>query len=408
MELEETSSQKKSTVRPGFADWLSTTNDLTSRFVAAGRIPGLINIAGGLPAPQTFPVKELSVLSQQAVEQFSQDTLGYGPTDGLPDLRDAIAARYSTGSLRLSRKNVLITASGTQALSLIGKVLLEENSVVAGQFPMYAGALDAWRPRRPRYRSLSFEAGSADAVETLAGAQFAYSVPNFSNPTGKLVDLPTRQALVDASHRTGTWLVEDDPYGSLYYDTPPLPRLIELSASQSKDEFYDGTVIYLGTLSKELVPGLRVAWVIAAHTMIEALTTAKQSSDLCSNGLAQHLALGSLKGGLIERLRPQTLQLYRERRDALVTAMTEHLTEWFEWQIPVGGMFVWATARNLSLNTDALASVAADAGVLVAPSSVFDPLGQDRSALRLNFTLNPPDQLHEAIRRLASVLRKMP
>ena len=391
--------------RTGFAKWLSNTNDLTSRFVAAGRIPGLINIAGGLPAPETFPVEGLARLSQAVVREFPHDCLGYGPTDGLPELRDAIAARFSTPSLRLDRSNVLITAGGTQALDLIGKVLLETGSVVAGEFPMYAGALDAWRPRQPRYWRLVV--GEGDIDFSSSDAQFVYSVPNFSNPTGKLVGLDARRALVDAAYRAGIWVIEDDPYGSLYYDTAPLPRLIELSADFSPGGKYRGPVIYLGTLSKELVPGLRVAWVIGSSDIVDKLKSAKQSADLCSNGMAQRIALAAMQSGLVERLRPRILGLYRERRDALAAAMREHLSDWFEWEVPVGGMFIWAVARDRSLDTDLVVSAALDAGLLVGPGSVFDPLGQDRSGIRLNFTLNPPDRFHEAVRRLATALRTL-
>ncbi|WP_076860170.1 aminotransferase-like domain-containing protein [Bradyrhizobium mercantei] len=390
-------------VRPAFANWLSSTNDLTSRFVAAERVPGLINIAGGLPAPETFPVEELAALSQAVVREFPRDSLGYGPTDGLVELRDAIASRFSTQSLRLDRSNVLITAGGTQALDLIGKVLLEAGGVVAGEFPMYAGALDAWRPRQPRYHCLRAEAGDLDLSS--AKAQFVYAVPNFSNPTGKLVGLAARRALVDAAHRTGVWIVEDDPYGSLYYDETPLPRLIELSADLAPGEAYRGPVVYLGTFSKELVPGLRVAWAIGSPDIIQALTTAKQSAALCSNGMAQRIALAAMRGGLTERMRPKLLGLYRERRDALAAAMDEHLSDWFEWDVPVGGMFIWATARDRSLDTDAVVSAGLKTGVLVAPGRVFDPQGEDRSGLRLNFTLNPPDRLDEAVRRLGAAMR---
>jgi 2-aminoadipate transaminase len=175
----------------------------------------------------------------------------------------------------------------------------------------------------------------------------------------------------------------------------------------SPGEIYRGPVVYLGTLSKDLVPGLRVAWVIGSSDIIDALRSAKQSADLCSNGMAQRIALAAMQSGLIERLRPRILELYRERRNALAAAMLEHLSGWFEWEVPVGGMFIWAVACDRSLDTDLLVSAALSAGVLVGPGSVFDPLGQDRSSIRLNFTLNPPDRLHEAVRRLATAMRTL-
>lgn len=394
-------------LRPAFARWLGGTNDVTRRFLAAGRIPGLINIAGGLPAPELHPGAAVAELARAVIAEHPQDTLGYGPIEGLPELRDALAARFATPELRLGRENVLITTSGMQGLDLIGKALLEEGGLIAGQFPTYLGALDAWRPRRPAYRSLVLEASGFDAVAAMAGAQFTYTVPNFSNPTGRLVGLPLRQALVDAAHRTGVWLIEDDPYGALHYDGAPLPRLLDLSGGRRRGPLYDGPVVYMGTLSKEIAPGLRIGWVIAAPAMIEALTMAKQGSDMCTSGVTQRIALAALESGLIERLRPAIVGLYRERRDALCTALAQHLAEWFDWEVPVGGMFVWAVARDPALDTDRLFQAGLEAGVCVTPSSVFDPAGRNRRALRLNFTLNPPERLAEAVRRLAAAVRTL-
>jgi 2-aminoadipate transaminase len=393
--------------RPVFARWLGTTNEVTRRFLGAGRIPGLINIAGGLPAPELYPAAELAAFAKQAIEEHPAETLGYSPIEGLPDLRDALAARFSTQALKLGRENVIVTASGLQGLDLIGKVLVEEGGLIAAQFPTYLGALDSWRPRQPRYRHLDLEDPSLDPVAAMQGAQFAYTVPNFSNPTGRLVGLPMRRALVEAAHQTGTWLVEDDPYGGLHYDGPPLPRLIALSGERQPGQIYDGPVVYMGTLSKEVVPGLRIGWLIAAPAMIEALVMAKQGADMCTSGVTQRMALAAFESGLIERLQPEIVAVYRARRDALCAAMAEHLSDWFDWEVPVGGMFVWAVARDPALDTDRLWSVALEAGVCVSPSSVFDSSGTNRRALRLNFTLNPPDRLAEGIRRLAAALKTM-
>jgi 2-aminoadipate transaminase len=393
--------------RPAFARWLGTTNDITRTFLAAGRIPGLINMAGGLPAPETFPVAALAGIAGEVIAAHPQEVLGYGPIEGLPDLRDALAARFSSAALPLTRANVLVTSGGMQGLDLIGKVLLEDGGLIAGQFPTYLGALDAWRPRSPTFRNMLIEEEGFDPVAAFEGAQFAYTVPNFSNPTGKLVGTGMRQALVAAAHRTGTWLVEDDPYGTLHYDGAPLPRMIELSARARPGQPYDGPVVYMGTLSKEIAPGLRIGWVIAAPAMIEALTMAKQGSDMCTSGVTQRIALAALEAGLIEQIQPAILDLYHRRRDALCAAMAEHLSGWFDWEVPVGGMFVWAVARDPQLNTDLLLPHAMAAGVCVAPSSVFDAAGENRRALRINFTLNDAATLAEGVRRLAAALMTM-
>lgn len=390
--------------RPAFAPWLGQGNDVTAVFLAAGQVPGLINLGGGLPDPALFPTGELAELAAQAIRSQPQDCLGYGPIPGLPGLRDRIAARLSTDRLRLTRDNVLITSGGMQGLDLVGRVLMQPGAVIAAQSPAYLGALDAWRPHGPLYRPMRTEQPGFDADAALAGAQFAYAVPNFSNPSGRLVPLHERQALVAAAHRSGTWLIEDDPYGLLHYDGAALPRLLELSAAEQPGP-YAGPVIHMGSLSKELTPGLRIGWVVAAPEMIAALTMAKQGADMCSSGLSQVLALRALETGLIARNLPRVLASYRARRDALCDAMAAHLADQLDWQRPVGGMFVWARARDARLDTDRLLDQALQHGTCISPSSVFDPEGQDRSGLRLNFTLNPPDRLDEACQRLARAIR---
>ncbi|KMO10052.1 PLP-dependent aminotransferase family protein [Methylobacterium platani] len=386
--------------RPAFARWMGTTNQVTRTFLSAGAIPGLINLGGGLPDPSIFPTGRLAEFARRAVAEHPGEALGYGPIEGLAPLRDAVARRFSSPALPLTRANVLVTTSGMQGLDLLGKVLLDEGGLIAGQYPTYLGALDAWRPRAPSFRNLMLAAPGFDAEAALAGAQFAYAVPNFSNPTGRLVDLETRRALVAAAHRTGTWLVEDDPYGTLHYDGAPLPRLIDVSAQAAPGESYAGPVIYMGTLSKEIAPGLRIGWIVAAPAMIEALTLAKQGSDLCTSGVTQRVALSAIETGLVDEIRPALVALYRERRDALCAALGAHLSEWFDWEVPVGGMFVWALAKDPGFDTDALLTHALAAGICFSPSSVFDATGTNRRGMRLNFTLNPPERLDEGMRRL--------
>jgi 2-aminoadipate transaminase len=163
----------------------------------------------------------------------------------------------------------------------------------------------------------------------------------------------------------------------------------------------------MGTLSKEIAPGLRIGWVIAAPEMIEALTLAKQGSDMCTSGVTQRIALGALEAGLIEQIQPSIVDLYRSRRDALCAAMTEHLAGAFQWKVPSGGMFVWAVARDASLDTDVLLKRGMEAGVCVTPSSVFDAAGQNRRAIRVNFTRNEPEKLREGVKRLAAAVHAM-
>lgn len=388
--------------RPAFARWLSQTNDVTQTFLSAGSIPDLVNLAGGLPDPSIWPVQALAAHAHSAVADHPEETLAYPPIDGLPGLRDIIAKRFSRGDLRLTRANVMITTGSMQALDLIGKVLLDPGDAIAAQSPAYLGAIDAWLPRTPTYRPMRLEANDVDIAGQMSAAKFAYTVPNFSNPTGRLVGTDQRRDLVAAAQQTGCWLVEDDPYGALYYDSELLPRLLDLAATGDP---YDGPVIYFGTLSKELAPGLRIGWIIAAPEMIGALTTAKQGSDMCSSGISQRIAQSAFEDGLPEQILPAILSLYRDRRDALCAAMEDNLSDLYDWEKPSGGMFVWATAKDPRIDTDRLMKRGLDHGVCISPSSVFDPEGLDHRSTRLNFTLNPPEKLAEGVRRLAEATR---
>jgi 2-aminoadipate transaminase len=301
---------------------------------------------------------------------------------------------------------VLVTTGGTQGLAALGAALLEPGQSVAAQSPTYLGALDAWRARQPVYRPMDLEDPGFDPRPDMAAAQFAYTVPNFSNPSGRLVDVAQRRALLQAAQDTGCWLVEDDPYGGLFYDAPPLPSLLELSATGTEAP-YDGPVIYLGTVSKELAPGLRIGWVIAAPEAIAALSAAKQGMDMFSSGLCQVITALALDRGLMAEAQETMCALYRTRRDAFCDALERHLAGEFTWTRPSGGMFVWARARDTALDTDALMRAGLEEGVCLSPSSVFDPAHKDRSGMRLNFTLNPPDRLEEGAARLARAVKRL-
>ena len=360
-----------------------------------------------MPEASVYPSEQISAIAQQVITDHPAETLGYGPIEGLPDLRSYIAERFSSDTLKLSAEHVLITTSGMQGLDLIGKVLLDQGDTVAVQFPTYLGALDAWRPRQPKLRNMDLQTGDFNPFKDMAGAKFAYTVPNFSNPTGKLIGEDIRKQLVVASEETGAWLVEDDPYGSLNYEGPLPPSALDISSRSQMAVPYDGHVVYLGTMSKLASPGLRIGWAIAAPEMIEALTLAKQGSDMCTSGITQRIALEVLKSGIIEENQPKVVKLYKSRRDALCAAMEEHLSEWFEWEIPEGGMFVWAKARDPRINTDRLFKIAIEEKVCISPSSVFDAHGKYNQGIRTNFTLNNEDNLNEAVRRLAKATRRL-
>lgn len=394
-------------VRQAFAGWLSQSNDITQQFMALGVQPDFISMAGGLPAAEFYPTDAVAASMQTAMKRWGAGMLEYGPIEGFPALRAHIAERVSrqTGR-RFTTDNVLLTTGSMQALDLLGKVMIDPGDRIVAQFPTYVGALDAWRPRLPRYETLDWSAQGSTTIELLRKAKFIYTVPNYSNPTGALVSTASRQSLLEKAVQAGTWLIEDDPYLSLQFDGEAGPSILSLYSRLEPDGPYNGPVIYLGTLSKSIVPGLRVGWAVASNTMIKALALAKQSSDISSSMLTQAIALELLEGGCEAAHVPAIVRHYKERRDALCAAASAELAEWFEWEVPPGGMFVWMRRRHPSIDTDALYSVALHEKVAFVPGSVFDPAAQLRSAMRVNFTRSAPAILQEGVARLAAATKR--
>jgi 2-aminoadipate transaminase len=392
--------------RPDWASWVSTSNDVTGQFLAAAGQPGFVSLAGGLPAADLYPVEAVAAASARALDRWGGTALEYGPVEGFPALRAAIAERMSRatgGSFRT--ENVLLTTGAMQGLDLLGKVLLDSGDLVVAQFPTYLGALDTWRTRTPRYERLSWDPAQPNADTTLRRAKFVYAVPNFSNPTGVLVPQDQRAALLERVTRAGTWLVEDDPYLALQLDGPAGPGLLDLDVAARGSGPYDGPVVYLGTLSKSIAPGLRIGWAVAGPEMIRMLALAKQCSDLSSSMYTHAVALELLDAHVEEAHVPAIVACYRERRDAMYEVALAELGAWFLVDRPSGGMFLWAEARHPGMDTDALYRRALAEGVAFVPSSVFDPDGMLRTAMRLNFTRNSPDVMAEGVRRLARAIR---
>jgi len=386
--------------RPAYAEWLQSTNNISQQFLAFGGRADVVSLAGGLPAAELYPVAAIQAATERALAKHGTAALEYGAIEGFPGLRQLIAARVSaeTGGT-FTAANVLVTTGSMQALDLIGKVLLDAGDLIVAQSPTYLGALDSWRPRGPRYHKLDWDGEDAGIATALAQAKFVYAVPNYSNPTGVLVSQDRRAALLDQVIAAGTWLVEDDPYNSIQLDGPPGPSILSHYTARHTGP-YDGPVIYLGTLSKSLVPGLRVGWVVAAPGMIQTLALAKQASDLSSSMFTHAVALELLEQNFDQEHSRAIVPHYRERRDALCEEASRRLADWFDWDVPVGGMFVWMRNRDRTIDTDELYRFAIEEKVAFVPSSVFDFTGEDRFAMRVNFTRSSPEVIREGVRRL--------
>jgi len=403
-----TSNARRPGERPALASWFSTSNSITQQFMAIGGRPDVVSLAGGLPASEIYPVEAIAAAQERALTRWGTQILEYGAIEGLPALRAAIAERFSaTTGRRFGPENVLLTTGAMQGLDLVGKALVDPGELILSQFPTYLGALDAWRPRMPRYEKLDWSLQAPGHDAALRQAKFVYAVPNYSNPTGVLVSQDERAALLDKVEAAGTWLLEDDPYLPLQFDGPAGPSLLAHHAQRHPNGAYAGPVIYLGTLSKSLAPGLRVGWVVAEASLVATLALAKQSTDIASSLLTQAIALEMIESDFEAQHIPKIVATYRERRDALCAAAATHLSDWFEWEVPPGGMFVWMRAKDDTIDTDALYAHALVENVAFVPSSVFDPSGALKSAMRVNFTRSPPEVLVEGVRRLERAVRRL-
>jgi 2-aminoadipate transaminase len=362
-----------------------------------GARPGVVSFAGGLPAAELFPAAEIEEATQRVIREHGKRALQYGETEGLGELRDWIA-----NSMGARRENVLITTGAQQGLDLLGRVLLNAGDRVVVENPTYLAALSAWRPN-----GVEFLAAPTDAqglrMDTLPALlaqkpKLIYTQPNFQNPTGITFAAERRTELVALAKKNGVAVIEDNPYGDLWFDAPPLKSLFELANDP------EGHVVYLGTFSKTLAPALRVGWVIGSETLLDKLTLAKQSADLQSSTFNQFIALEIARSGLLEKHAPILRAAYRERRNAMLEALQKHFPKDAVWTKPAGGLFVWVRLRA-DLNALELLPRAVENNVTFVPGEDFHADGTGQNTMRLNFSNATVEQIHCGIERLARVLR---
>jgi 2-aminoadipate transaminase len=373
--------------------------------------PDMISLAGGLPDPSLFPADEIRAAADRVLTRHPAAALQYGETEGLPALRDWLASRASRPGFRVNPDNVLIVTGSQQAIDLLGKVFLDPGDRVLVENPTYLALLSAWRPWE-----VDFLAANSDAeglrVEDIALSprdcpKLAYVVPNFQNPQGTTLDLRRREQLVALARQRQFALIEDDPYGLLRFEGEALPSLLDLDAREGREGELDTNVIQLGTFSKVLTPGLRVAWVIAERAVIDRLVQAKQSADLHTSTLCQHIVLELAKQGVIERQLPRLREAYRQKRDTLNHALRRHLPAGTTWTSPAGGMFLLASFPR-AIEAREVLPRALELGVAFVPGDDFHLHGTGRHTLRLNFSHPSPDRLEEGARRLGQALAEQP
>ena len=371
------------------------------------RQPGMISFALGLPPAGLFPVAETRRAAQAVLDAHGGQALQYSETEGLSELRDWIAARYSQPGMSFTRANVLVTSGSQQALDLIGRVFLEEGDAVLAENPTYLALLGAWRPY-----GVDFLAAPCDdegmRVSELGPLlerrpKLLYTTPNFQNPQGTTLSHSRREELVELTARYDTGIVEDDPYGELRYEGEPRPGLFALDAIAAERSGRRPNVIHTGTFSKVLAPGLRIGWVIGPEEVVDKLVVAKQAADLHTGTFSQNLVCELLRDGVLERHLPRLREVCRERRDAMLAALHRYFPSDARWTKPEGGMFLMVTLAP-DVDTTALLPQALARGVAFAPGADFHVGGDGRNTMRLNFSNCAPEQIEEGVRRIGKVL----
>ncbi len=362
--------------------------------------PGIISLAGGLPSPHTFPIDAFAQAAAQVLAHEGAAALQYAASEGYAPLRQAVAEFLPW---QVDPDQVLITTGSQQGLDLLAKVLIDQGSRVLVETPTYLGALQAFTPMQPRIQAVASDDDSVQ-VDDLAAqvgsgadkARFLYVLPNFQNPTGRSMTEARRQQLSQAAAELGLPLVEDNPYGDLWFDAPPPPPLTARNPEGC---------IYLGSFSKVLAPGLRLGYLVAPHAIYPKLLQAKQAADLHTPSFNQRLVAQVLQGGFLQRHVPTIRALYQRQCQAMLTALDEHLKDLgVTWNRPAGGMFLWL---RLPAGMDALALLprAVEHNVAFVPGAAFYAQDGDQRTLRLSFVTASEAQIHEAIAALARAIR---
>jgi len=372
--------------------------------------PDIISFAGGLPAPDVFPVAEFKEACMRVLENQGAVALQYGTTEGYMPLREMIARFAVRNGIKVSAENILITSGSQQALDLIGKIFINNGDRILTESPTYLGALQAWNAYGAEYATVSNddEGMRVDELENAlrCGPKFIYTLPNFQNPTGVTMSLERRKILVQLADQYGVPIIEDDPYGQLRFEGEHLPAIEVLDdAIHTNNGSYAGNVIYLGTFSKVLAPGLRLAWVIAPTEVIRKLTQAKQGADLHTSTFNQIVAYEVSRHGFLDTHVKTICDCYRERRDVMLDSLEEFMPAGVKWTHPQGGLFLWLqTPENLS--TQDIFPEAVQEKVAFVPGGSFFPNGGGHNTMRLNFSAEKPETITEGISRLARVIRR--
>ena len=370
-------------------------------------VPGVISFAGGLPNPESFPVEELKAITDKILTEKGKTALQYGTTEGIPELREAIIKRMAElKGVRAKMENITIMSGSQQALDILGKLYMEKGKVAIVEGPTYLAALGAFRPYGGEIVGVNMDHDGLDTnllEETMKKLKaegkvvpFIYTIPTFQNPSGVTMSEERRKHLLEIAGEYDVIVIEDDPYGELRYAGKELPTLKAMDR--------DGRVVYFGTVSKILAPGLRTGWVLGNEEIVGKFVIAKQAADLCTNTLSQNIIAEAFSSGMVDKHIPKIRKLYSGKRNLMLDMLEDNMPEGVTWTKPEGGMFLWTWVPE-SINTKEMFPTALEKKVAYVVGEAFYPDRSVKNAMRLNFTYSSDEEIKDGVKRLADTIR---
>ena len=374
--------------------------------------PDIISFAGGMPAPELFPIEEMKTACDVVLSEMGAAALQYSTTEGYAPLREMLARNMARYGINVDADNIVITSGSQQALDLIGKLLINPGDRILTENPSYLGALQAFTAYQAQYVTVPIDDDGLQVAKLEAalrtGPKFMYILPNFQNPTGVTLSLTRRYDLIALAEEYGIPIVEDDPYGQLRFEGEHLKPLVMLDAEYEGCEgsgSYTGNVIYTSTFSKTLAPGLRLGWIVAPKDVAAKIVQMKQGTDLHTSSFDQMVAYEVARGGFLDQHVRRIRTVYRQRRDVMLRAMDDCFPPEVHRTHPQGGLFLWVTTPE-SIDTTDLLKEAIQQKVAFVPGHSFHPNGGGHNTMRLNFSNASEEMIVEGIRRMSVAIKQ--